>query len=156
MATKNRYKADSDLLYTKPLGLLNKSEKKKKTRIPGRNPTAAGGSASFGKSWENHKYINKVRTKSGKIRYIYDDITTASGKQKDVIEEKDKKKAENAEKWAEYLKKEYEGKKRRKKQDKHDIRMKHDIPYRVQHEAQTFINNVMDNIKNTPISKFFK
>ena len=25
MATKNRYKADSDLLYTKPLGLLNKS-----------------------------------------------------------------------------------------------------------------------------------
>lgn len=121
----------------------------KNKKVPSQNPTAGGGSASFGKSWENHKYIDKVRTKSGKIRYIYDDISTASGKHRNVVEENDKKKAD-------YNKKMQEGKKRRRAQDKHDIRMKHDIPYRVQHEAQTFINNVMDNVKNTPISKFFK
>ena len=43
---------------------------------PSRNPTAGGGS---GREWENHKYIDKVQTKTGKTRYIYD-IDTASGR----------------------------------------------------------------------------
>lgn len=41
------------------------------------NPTASG-SGMTGKERANHKYIDKVKTKSGKTRYIYD-VTTASG-----------------------------------------------------------------------------
>ena len=45
---------------------------------------AIGGAISkAGREWGNHKYIDKVRTKSGKIRYIYD-INTAGGSMTDV------------------------------------------------------------------------
>lgn len=40
----------------------------------GPNPTASGsgGSVQTGNERANHKYIDKVRTKTGKVRYIYD------------------------------------------------------------------------------------
>ena len=52
------------------------------TRVSSSNPTAAGGApVTTGKERANHKYKGKVRTKSGKIRYLYDKdgVTTASG-----------------------------------------------------------------------------
>ena len=47
---------------------------------PSRNPTAGGGT---GREWADHKYIDKVKTKTGNIRYVYD-IDTASGHQRSV------------------------------------------------------------------------
>ncbi len=39
------------------------------------NPTASGsGSIKSDREWEDHKYIDKVKTKSGNIRYIYDGL----------------------------------------------------------------------------------
>lgn len=43
---------------------------------PSRNPTASGDGS---REWEDHKYIDKVQTKTGKIRYIYD-VETSSGR----------------------------------------------------------------------------
>ena len=45
------------------------------------HPMAGGTSVTTGKERANHKYKGKVRTKSGKIRYLYDKdgVTTASG-----------------------------------------------------------------------------
>jgi len=43
---------------------------------PSRNPTSSGDGS---REWEDHKYIDKVQTKTGKIRYIYD-IETSSGR----------------------------------------------------------------------------
>lgn len=50
--------------------------------VPSQNPTAGGGytPVNDGKERAGHKYKAKVRTKSGKIRYIYDNVETASGK----------------------------------------------------------------------------
>lgn len=50
-----------------------------------------------GYTWKNHKYIDKVKTKTGKIRYIYEDNdgelvdVTADELQKIVRDEEDKK-----------------------------------------------------------------
>lgn len=33
---------------------------------------AIGAAVRSGREWTKHKYINKVKTKSGKVRYIYD------------------------------------------------------------------------------------
>jgi len=44
----------------------------------GPNPTASGsGTGMTGNERANHKYLDKVKTRSGKIRYIYD-VNTAS------------------------------------------------------------------------------
>lgn len=49
-----------------------------------------------GYTWKNHKYIDKVKTKTGKIRYIYEDNdgelvdVTADELQKIVRDEEDK------------------------------------------------------------------
>lgn len=47
------------------------------------SPTSSQRPGEGGREWGNHKYIDKVRTKSGKIRYIYD-INTAGGSMTDV------------------------------------------------------------------------
>lgn len=70
-----------------------------------------------GRERANHKYIDKVRTKSGKIRYIYD-IDTASGKQRnanDVHAANLKRRQQNARK---NLQGTYKGQELRNKQTK--------------------------------------
>lgn len=55
------------------------------SNVSSSNPTAGGGSmanyVTTGKERANHKYKGKVKTRTGKIRYVYDKdgVTTASG-----------------------------------------------------------------------------
>lgn len=57
----------------------------KTSNVSSSNPTAGGGSmanyVTTGKERANHKYRGKVRTRTGKIRYVYDKdaVSTASG-----------------------------------------------------------------------------
>lgn len=57
------------------VGLWNAAKSIKKGSI-GPNPTASGSGGQVaintGNERANHKYIKKVQTKSGKVRYIYD------------------------------------------------------------------------------------
>lgn len=83
-----------------------------------RGPTPSERPGETGREWGNHKYIDKVKTKSGKIRYIYD-IDTSGGRKRDandVYAERDKKRKENFKK---NLKATEEGQRNRYKQDKH-------------------------------------
>lgn len=87
-AARNKRRLSAELEYNK-----NRSDAQKfaddvrqnvklSKNVPSQNPTAGGGSSvTTGKERPGHKYVKKVRTKSGKIRYVYDDsVTTASGK----------------------------------------------------------------------------
>lgn len=93
---------------------LEKSAKKIKMN---KNVSSTRPDERAGKEWANHKYIDKVRTKSGKIRYIYD-IDTASGKQRnanDVHAANLKRRQQNARK---NLQGTYKGQELRNKQTK--------------------------------------
>lgn len=46
----------------------------RRSSTPSRRPDESLPSDRSGKERANHKYIDKVRTKTGKIRYIYDDV----------------------------------------------------------------------------------
>ena len=42
-------------------------------------PTQYQSAESSGREWGDHKYTDKVKTKTGKIRYIYDDTASTGG-----------------------------------------------------------------------------
>lgn len=46
-----------------------------KERFEGRQERARREADTSGREWENHKYIDKVQTKNGTVRYIYSDPT---------------------------------------------------------------------------------
>lgn len=83
--------------------------KRKKQDIPEMEPYKEGliRSPKGGYEWANHKYITKVKTRSGKIRYIYEDdkgdLVDKSSDELVDIQEDEKEKS----------RKYYEGEKRR-------------------------------------------
>lgn len=112
--------------------------------VPSQNPTAGGGTAVIdGKERANHKYVKKVRTKSGKIRYIYDDsVTTASGKHIDP------KKAYDSQRHAKHVtnKAAYMDAWKRREASENAQRQRNADPI---NQARKFANRTINNITKT-------
>lgn len=123
--------------------------------IGGTTPSQRPGENGL-REWENHKYIDKVKTKTGNIRYIYEDVETASGKHKNVAGEFRDKKLSN-------LKSIADAQERRQQQDYYD---KHPVEkaFKIGKEAvdsaakagSDFINGLGDIVSKTPIADLFK
>lgn len=127
-----------------------------KSNVSNQNPTAAGGPEyTTGKEKANHKYIKKVKTKSGKIRYIYDAPTMED------IDRKTKRYAEEAARRA--RERDMADARARRKKREHEQRMKTDIPYRISHDVNAaldagrkFVDDVMYSVRNSPLGDLFK
>ena len=79
-------------------------------------PTPSSRPGENGREWANHKYIDKRKTKSGKIRYIYDNIEAGGQRHRDANDqhaENLKRRQKNARK---NLKATHEGQRNRDRQ----------------------------------------
>lgn len=136
----------------------NARDNVKTSNVPSTRPDYSGMSVngSSGKEWDNHKYIDKVKTKSGKIRYIYEDVDTASGRHKNVAGQfKDKKQAN--------LKAIADAQERRQKQeyyDKHPVektmKVAKDTVDNIAKSGRDFIDNTVKAFMDTPVAQLFK
>lgn len=113
---------------------------------PSRRPDEPQQSVRTGKERADHKYIDKVKTKSGKIRYIYE-IDTADGKKRDANSVHDANKKRIAENARKNLEATHRGADARNKATKEG-----NSPLgKVRGAAQ----QLLKNLRNTPLAKIF-
>lgn len=115
------------------------------------NPTPSTRPDDHGREWSNHKYIDKVQTKTGKVRYIYDDVEGGGSRHRNtnsVHEENQKRRRQNYER---NMKATEEGQRNRWAQTKFGNSLAgriHGTATRIQRDATKAFNEVSKNVRN--------